>query len=463
MPQSSHVIRISIQKLIASGTPKEYFLFFKDTHEADIADVLSELPEEERHLFFAKVNPEMSAEILEELSLDQQIDIISQFKIDIAAKFIEEMEPDDAVDLLEELSETNEEKAEQIIDALPEKEKSTIKTLLAYEEDSAGALMTSHFVSIPEDLTITEALTTIKQQDPPESELSFYIFIVSKNNTLAGYTTLRDLLLAKETQTVKEIRHENTISVLHHTDQEKVALLFQKYNMSVIPVTNELNHLLGVITIDDVVDVVVEEANEDVYKLSGTAPIDERKLISGNIATPIFFRLPWLTVTILGGLLASIIINRYSHSFETSLFPLTLSLSFIPLLMGLGGNVGNQSSAIIVRGLATGHITPSHHLKLMLREIAIGLAIGIIIGSILFITNIYINDYSILFSGIVSLALAANITVASMIGTALPLLFNKLKIDPAIASAPFISTTLDILGQLIYFAITLSTIHALAT
>ncbi|RAP29002.1 magnesium transporter [Candidatus Marinamargulisbacteria bacterium SCGC AG-343-D04] len=449
-----------LQQLIKKGTAKNYLALFKHFHEADIAEQLGVLSSEERQLFFKKVNPEMSVDILEELDLDQQLDIISQFKTDIAAKFIEEMEPDDAADLLEELSETNETQAENIINALPEKEKSDIKTLLSYEEDSAGALMTSHYVSIPENLLISEALKDIKQQDIPESETSFYIFIVSKQKKLIGYTTLREIILSPKSNKVSSIRHEHNIYVDHHTDQEDVALLFQKYNMSVIPVVDEKKHILGVITVDDVVDVVVEEASEDIYKLSGTSTNDEKTLTSGSLFKPIIYRIPWLLITILGGLIASYIINNYSTKFTENLFPLALSLSFIPLLMGLGGNVGNQSSAIVVRGIATGSIKPQRALLMIGREIIIGLGIGLFISLFLFIINIKIYHYSIVFSSIVSGSLFINISVATLIGTSLPLLFSKLNIDPAIASAPFISTTLDVIGQLIYFAITLTIIHS---
>tara|TARA_A100001015_G_C15041488_1_gene739976 strand:+ start:1155 stop:2543 length:1389 start_codon:yes stop_codon:yes gene_type:complete len=446
----------AIQDLLKNGSSKEYLYFLKFYHEADIAEQLASLTENERSVFFKKVNLEVATNVLEELDIEQQIDFISKLKTEAAAKFIEEMEPDDAVDLLEELSETNQVQAEKIIDALPEKEKIEIQTLLSYDDGSAGSLMTSDYLSIPEDLTTLEALKQIQNQNPPDSEVSFYIFIVSESKKLIGYTTLKDLVFSSKNLKVKSIRHEHNIFVNHQQDQEEVAKLFQKYDMSVVPVIDENEKLLGVITIDDVVDVVVEEANEDIYKLSGTATDDEKKIMSTNIFTPIFYRIPWLIITIIGGIIASNIINSYSSIFNTPIFPLALSLSFIPLLMGLGGNVGNQSSAIIVRGLATGYINPKESLKILLREVTIGIGIGIIISGILFIVNKYFYTYPLIFSFIVTLSLFLNILVAAFIGTTLPLLFHKLKIDPAIASAPFISTTLDIIGQLIYFFITIS-------
>tara|TARA_Y100001970_G_scaffold235774_1_gene295003 strand:+ start:2369 stop:3769 length:1401 start_codon:yes stop_codon:yes gene_type:complete len=444
-----------LKQLIKSGTSKQYIIFFKQFHEADIAESLSDLTSEEKESFFKKLNPEIAADILEELDLDEQIDIISKFKINIAAKYIEEMDPDDAADLLEELSETNELKAKKIINALPEKEKSDIQTLLSYEEDSAGSLMTSNYLSIPENLIVLEALTIIKKQNPPESELSFYIFITSTNNKLIGYTTLRDLVFCSNKEKVKTLRHEHHISIDHHADQEEAAKLFQKYDMSVIPVVNEDDQLLGAITVDDIVDVVVEEATEDIYKLSGTSSHSKHNPLSMSLSKTILYRIPWLIIAIIGGVIASKIINSYSTQFNSNLFPIALSLSFIPLIMGLSGNVGNQSSAIIVRGLATGAIKDNKTWPILFHELYVSLCIGSIISILLLLINILLFNYSLTFSSIVSISLLGNIIVAAIIGSILPLLFNKIKIDPAIASAPFISTTLDIVCQLIYFAITL--------
>ncbi len=447
-----------IKELLAKGSNKDYLLFFKQYHEVDIAETLEELPIQDRMQFFTKVNPELSAEILEEMNLNQQIEIITKFKTTLAAKFIEEMEPDDAVDLIEELQESNEIKAEEILKALPEKEQKDIRSLLKYKTDSAGSLMTSNYIAIPENLTIENALEFIKKLELSESESSFYIFIISENNKLIGYTTLVTLLTAKSNTKIKNFRNDYPITVNINDDQEEVAKTFQKYNMSVLPVINNKHILKGIITVDDIVDIVVEEANEDILKLTGTTTDNEKKLFSGKILTSIAFRIPWLIITILGGIIASYIITIYSNMHYESIFPLALSLSFIPLLMGLGGNVGNQSSAIIVRGLATDTYKKSS-LSIITKEMGIGIGIGLILGIILLIFNLFISNLDLTFSLIVSFSLLCNIIVATFIGSALPLFFNKINIDPAIASAPFISTSLDIIGQIIYFIITLSVIN----
>ncbi|MFC1770561.1 magnesium transporter [Candidatus Margulisiibacteriota bacterium] len=443
-----------LERMIAYGTEKQYHLVFQKYHEADIADALEELSSEHRHRFFQTVKPEIAVEFLEEMEMPQQLELILQLKTELAAKFIEEMEPDDAADLIEELIEEDEEEAARIIDALPQEEAEDLKELLAYKEGSAGTIMTVDFMSIPENLTVREAMKNFKAQKPPDSEVSFYIFIVDENEKLVGFTTLRDLVMASLDVKVKDIRNDYPIKVAVDMDQEDVARNFQKYDLAVIPVVDDVDTLVGIITIDDVVDVVVEEATEDIYRLSGTAETGETQLISGRIIHSVRARIPWLILTIFGGMIASYVITIYSHNFRPKLFSLALSLSFVPLLMGLGGNVGNQSATIIVRGISTGLVKDDYSFKYIIRECAIGFLIGLIVAFFVF-SFIFFQYKYFLFAFIVASSLLANITVASFIGSALPILLKKCRIDPAVASAPFISTALDIIGQIIYFTLTL--------
>lgn len=450
-------LKAVINRLIETGSPNQYVLLFEKYHEADIADALEDLEIEKQHLFFKKVNPEIAVDVLRELSLEQQIDLIMELKTTLGAKFIKVMEPDDAVDLLEELLETNEKKAEDIIGALPKKEAKEIKELLAFEEESAGGIMTSEFLSIPENLTVKEAISCIKEQDPPDSEISFYIFIVDDKNKLKGYTTLRNLLLSAPSTKVRDIRNEYPIYANVNADQEDIAKIFEKYDLIALPVVNDHHELVGLITVDDVVDIVIEEATEDLYRLSGTSEYNNNKLITGSLFHSVQSRLPWLIITILGGFLASVIISKYSSIFPENDIPLSLSLSFVPLLMGLAGNVGNQSATIIVRGLALELIDEEKAFNYILKEFGVGLTIGIIIAAVVFIINEITSQVPLL-PAIVSISLLVNLSVGALLGAALPMVLKRLKIDPAVASAPFISTALDIIGQVIYFTISISII-----
>ena len=211
-----------LDRLIEKGSAQQYALFLKKYHEADIAEALEELPFEKQYKFFVKIKPEISVEILEEMDLEKQVQLISFFKTDVAANYIKEMEPDDAVDLLEELFEADEEKVSHIIEALPVKEARDIKGLLSYNEDSAGTVMTTEFLAVPERLTVKEALASIKKQDPPESEVSFYIFVLAEDRRLIGYTSLRDLLLSDVDKKVAEIKHDYKIKVYVDTDLDEV-------------------------------------------------------------------------------------------------------------------------------------------------------------------------------------------------------------------------------------------------
>lgn len=455
-----HIVAL-LERLIDRGSSKQLYLFFKKYHEADIADALIELSKEHRTRFFSKVKPEIASEVLEAMDLSQQLQFIEDFKTDKVARFIDGMETDDAADLLEELFDQDPDRAAKILNSLPPKTAKQLRRLLTHIKDSAGAIMTLEFLSIPENLNVQEAIQHVKKQDPPDSEISFYIFIVDNEKKLLGYTTLRDLLLSAPSTKVVDIRNDYPITVHIDMDQEETALLIRKYDLLAIPVVDDQNHLMGLVTVDDIVDVVVEEATEDLYKLSGTSEIDEAKLLSGKIIYAIRSRLPWLVLTIFGGILASYIITVYSDFYSARLFSLALSLSFVPLLMGLGGNIGNQSATIIVRGISTGFIRHKHPVRFVFREVAIGFLIGLFISTLLFIINVLMKQTA-LFSFIVSLSLLINMTVAALIGASLPVILQKCNVDPAVASAPFISTTLDIIGQLIYFTLTILTLSLMS-
>jgi len=444
-----------ILMLIRQGSEKQIYLFFHRYHAADIAEAMSLIPSEDKVSFLKKINIEYAAGLIEELEQETQQELFQQFKTAQAAKYIEEMDKDDAVDLLENLLQVDEIKASEIIRALSPDEAQEVQQLLAHEEGTAGAIMSSEYVHIPENLSVAEALAEFRRQNPPQNESSFYIYISSDANQLIGYTSIRDLLLADATETVHNIRYENPISVSITTDQEDVAKIIQKYDLSAVPVTNEHGSIVGIVTVDDIVDIVVDEATEDLYKLSGTGDIDELRLLRGNVFFAIQSRLPWLFITILGGMLASYIITDFSSIFQSEYLSLAVVLSFVPLLMGLAGNIGNQSSTIIVRGLSTGVLDISGTILVVLREVAIGASIGTVLAVSVYFALIFLGKATIL-AGLVALSIVLNMMVATFIGATLPLIFKRLGVDPAVASAPFISSTLDIIGQLIYFSLTVS-------
>ena len=460
MPQKANIkLHKLIQRLLTIGNPKQFNQFLQSYHEVDIAEALEKLKLEQRITFLKKFTPEDATLIIEEMDIQEQIKLLSKIKINQAVEFVGEMETDNAADLLEELYETNEDKADEILDALPDEEAEDLEKILSYEEETAGTIMSTDFVIIPENLTVQKAIEEIKRQEPPNSEATFYVYVVNDKKQLVGFTTLQKLILATPRTRITTIRKENPIYCNVTMDQEDVAKLIQKYSLIAIPVVNKKRQVVGIITVDDIVDVVVEEATEDLYLLSGTADADEQKLLQGNPSYAIKSRLPWLILSIFGGLVASYIITTYSqiyNALENKPFSLALSLSFLPLLMALGGNVGGQSATIVVRGLSTGTIEPKNTLKLIFRELLIGCILGAIIGALVLIFNWNFNLKIVAL--IVPISILLNMTVATLIGTLIPLFFKRISIDPAVASAPFISSTLDLIGQLIYFTLTVQAI-----
>ena len=442
-----------LKRLINRGTQQQFNLLFHKYHEADIAESLEQLPTKMKVLFFSKLRSNKTVDVFEELDIESQMEIIQSFKTEYAADLIEKMDKDDGVDLLEALLDEDQGKAKEILKKMDLDDQIELNKLLNYKEDSAGALMNTDFVSIPEKLQTKQALKRYKELSPKESDAAFYLFIVNEFNQIKGVISVRKLLLADPDALVSEIRNDYPIKVNVNTDQEDVANLFQKYRSIVLPVVDDLDIILGVITIDDVVDVVVEEANEDILKLSGTSGDDlqNEKLIQGALHYALLHRLPWLFVTIFGGIIASSIMLFYSPMLSFELISLSFILSFVPLLMGLGGNIGNQSATILVRALALTNLEKIDKMKIIIRELGIGCIIGSIIGLIVSIYVYFISQNTIM-TICIGVSIILNMGFASLLGSSLPIILKTFRIDPAIASAPFISSTLDIIGQLIYFS-----------
>lgn len=449
-------------RLIGRGTQHQFNLLFHKYHEADIAEALELLPTDKKALFFSRILTNETVDVFEEMDMESQIEIIQHFKVENAAELIEKMDKDDGVDLLEALLDEDEQKAQKVLNKMDVEDQIQLNRLLTYKEDSAGTLMTTDFISIPEKLTVKEALDLYKLKSPKENDSAFYLFIVNEYGQIQGVISIRKLLLAQPNTLVKDVRNNYPIKVHVDSDKEDVASMFQKYRSIILPVVDDLDIVLGVITIDDVVDVVVEEASEDILKLSGTSGDDIQgdRLIQGSIWYALIHRLPWLFVAIVGGIISSIIMIYYSKALSQSVISLAFILSFVPMLMGLGGNIGNQSATILVRALAINQIGESKKILTIIRECCVGLIIGTIIGLIVS-GYVYLTSDNQIMAICIGATIAINMSVASLIGASLPIIFKTLNIDPAIASAPFISTTLDIIGQIIYFTIAIAMFNAM--
>ncbi len=306
--------------------------------------------------------------------------------------------------------------------------------------------MTTEYVSVMEDFTAEEAIATLRKI-APDAETIYYVFVVNTHNQLVGVISLRELIVAAPTTLIRDVMHRKVVSVPVDMDQEEVARIVSKYNFLAVPVIDDQQHLLGIVTVDDVIDVIHEEVTEDIFRLAG-APgeeEDEEDTSVWKIATSLKARLPWLFVTMLGGLVSGQILSHFSDQINA-----VVALAFfIPLLTGMGGNVGTQSSTVTVRGIATGQIKGKGAWKIVCREALVGLMIGLVLGVFVGVVASWWQDKPML-GLVVGLAMAGNMLTAAAMGAFVPLTFRKLGIDPAVASAPFISTAIDITGLLIY-------------
>ena len=420
----------------------------------DIADALAPLHLDRIKHFFKSLKPDAAALILEHASRSFQQELLVSIRVSLGCKFLFLMASDKAADILQELLENHNQKGEAYLRALKGMPKAAgICELLSYKgSHQAAAMMSTAYLAIPEDLSVSEAIKVIKSQDFPDHQSAFYVFIIDSKNCLKGYTDVHKLLLAPAKEKVKTFRKE-AISVQLDDDLEYATQLVQKYDLLVLPVLDEEGRLVGVITEDDVVDVVVEEANEDLYKLSGTRERDEEALVQGSIVHVLKARIPWLLLSVGGGLVASLMMSLFAPFVEQkALFSLGLFLSFIPLLMGLAGNIGNQTATIVVRALATGGLVLNQYIGFLCREFVIGLGIAlcVIVSVLPFLIAWAVPSLLIV---LVCVTILLNSFVAVLIGVSLPFFLKQISIDPAIASAPFISTCLDVFGQCIYFVL----------
>jgi len=436
-------IKEIIRAKIKTHSLGEIYVLLSSMHPADLADLLSELELEERALVLQILDDEKAAMVLQEMDPSDQSLLVRFLGKERSSQILEEMFSDDVADLLGELPQAE---AQELIDLMEEGEE--VQELLEYEEDTAGGIMTTEYISLEADLLVEKAIGHLREI-APEAETIYYIYVVDKAEHLLGVLSLRDLIIASPHTPIREIMKTKVISVDVDTDQENVAKVVAKYDLLAVPVIDQENHLLGIVTVDDVIDVIEEEATEDIYRLAGGIETEEEDHLFRSLYHSVRARLPWLLVTLFGGILSGSVIKNFANILNS-----VVALAyFMPLIAGMGGNVGTQSSTLMVRGLATGQINIQSVWRSLFRESLVGLSIGLICGLLVAGVAYYWQGKAIL-GFIVGTAMAANILSAAAIGTLVPLLFKKIGVDPAVASAPFISTTIDITGLSIYFTLT---------
>ena len=433
-----------LQEIIDKIDRQEFELLkteLSELHNVDIAELIEELDEEYGKILFELFEDETSAEILVELDEENRESVLEDLSSrEIAEELIENLDSDDAADIIADFP--SEKKVEVLSHIEDIEHASDIVDLLSYPENTAGGLMAKELIKVNEKWAMLRCVREMRKQ-AEEVDKVYTIYVVDDDDVLLGTLSLKKLLLTPEKTFITNIYNEKVFSVKANSDDEEVANIMEKYDLVVLPVVDDLNRLIGRITIDDVVDVMKEEAMEDYNKASG---ISEQVDASDNIVTLTRARLPWLLIGLMGGIMGAEVIGIFDIENNIEL------AFFTPLIAAMGGNVGVQSAAIIVQGLASNNLGMDSLAQRLMKELGVALLNGIICsGLIMIITSLIGYPSSISFT--VSVSLMAVIIFAALFGTFIPLALDKYKIDPALATGPFITTVNDVLGLFIYFMI----------
>ena len=438
------ILKDTFVRLLRRHAQTNLVKLIKKTHPADLATLFRYFDDDQQlQLFRLMENNEHTLEFLIELDDILIEKLLNHGNSDEIANLIQDASTNDQRYILEALKE---DQAKSVMELLETDEKEEIEEIMAYPEDSAGSMMSTDIFTLHQDTSCGEALKAI--QDQEEAEMVFYLYITNDENSLSGIASLRTLATNPQNTTLKDIMIKKIHSVRPEMDQEDVAQIVAQYNYLAVPVVDVENHLLGIVTVDDVVDVIREEATEDFLKMAGAGK--DREILLKSSFENVRARFPWLFASWVGGVIAATVIGVFENMLEN----IIILTAFIPVIIGMGGNIGTQSSTIIVRGMATGRIEIGNEWKVLIKELKIGLILGLLYGFLLGMFAIFkFVDTDPVIGLVVGLSICASMVLATGVGTFSPLILRKLDIDPAIATGPFVTTSIDILGVLLYFII----------
>ena len=414
-----------------------------EANPIDIAQLLGEVPEEKLLLLYRMLPKAEAADIFAEMDTDEQETLIRAFNEREIREVIEEMYIDDAVDLVEEMPAIVVNKILKYADPETRKE---INELLKYPEDSAGSVMTTEYMSLKTDMTVADAFERIRRT-ADEKEDIYTCYVINPHRKLQGTVSLKDLFLATTDTEIGDLMETNVISAGTLDDQEEVAKSMAKYNLTSIPIVDQEKRLVGIVTVDDAIDVIQEEATEDFEKMAAMVPQD-KSYFDTSVLQHVKSRLPWLLILMVSSMLTGIIIEKYELAFQT--MPLLVAL--MPMLSDTSGNCGSQVSTLIIRGMAVDEIKLSDYFKAVWKELRVSSVVGVLL-SIVNMIRIYIQYRSIQLSIIVGITLVFCVIVAKLLGCTLPMLAKRLKLDPAIMASPMLTTLVDVSSVWIYFQI----------
>ena len=413
-----------------------------ETNPSDIAALLNECPEEQALIIFRLLPKELAADTFVEMDSDVQELLIKGFSDTELRDVMDEIYLDDAVDIVEEMPANV---VKRILANTDADTRAMINKILRYPEDSAGSIMTVEYVSLKKNMTVADALTRIRRTGI-DKETIYFNYVTDYDRHLLGIVTAKDLLLSEDDESISDIMTTNVIYVHTHTDKEDVAQMFSKYNFLAIPVVDDEERLVGIVTIDDAMDVMEEEATEDIEKMAAIRP-SERPYFQTTVMQTVKSRIPWLMLLMISSTFTSIIITKFEDALSVSI---ALSAA-IPMLMDTGGNCGGQASVTIIRALSLEDVEFRDIFKVMWKEFRVALICGICLAIVNFIKMLILRSGTILIAVTVSIALFFSVIVAKLVGCVLPMFATKLGFDPAVMSSPFVTTIVDALSLIVYF------------
>ena len=435
MPQTRNsLLQGSLVRFVRRGAWEHAKRLLEKSHPADIAQVLDRLTESDRRAVFDLISdPQVRAEVLPVLEFAARAGLLVGMQPDVAAGILKLMDADDAADVLRELPR---EEADAILGSLGTGA-DEIETLLMHPDDSAGAIMVPDYFALNEALTAKEAIENLQSRGTAEA--SFYVYVVDERNTLVGVLSLRQLIMQPPYTVLRDCMVVDPIRITTDTDQEEVARIVARYDLLAVPVVDSRSALVGVVTVDDVIDVMRDEATEDILKLAGTT-VEE--VTSPGILRGAWIRFPWLAASFVGGAAGIFLLDRYE-----SLLTKTVQIAFfLPIILGMGGNVGSQCSMVVVRGIATGRLEFESVSRIVVHEVGTSVLLAVTFAATLGGVAALLDYGPAAFPVVVALGMLVSMVSAGIVGTLLPLAFDRLGADPAVASGPFVTTSTDIAG-----------------
>lgn len=437
-----------VRQMLVDNDKQGLSEFCNVLHAAVCAAVLDELEEQEVWQVLDNCGLDRRVEIFEFLDLHRQEELVQVLDRDRLSSLLEEMAPDDRVDLLERMPQ---ERIDSLLPLIAQAERNDIRKLLSCEEDTAGAIMTTEYASLPENITAREAIDRLRQQ-APDRETIYYVYILNQARRLDGFVSLRDIIMANPDTVLRDIMKHDVISVYVDDDQEEAAQTLARYDFIAIPVVDHSQRLVGIITHDDVLDVVQEEATEDAYRLGAVQPMEDSYL-----DTPIHIigwkRGVWLLFLAVVALITADVLDHYETVAAGDQF--RFLILFLPLVLASGGNAGSQSATLIIRTLALGELSSTDNARMAMREALIGLMLGGSIAIVAATAAVFWFQLSVAKALIVSSTVLLVVVLGTVSGSLLPLLFRRLGMDPAIMSNPLIAAIIDVLGVVIYYRVAL--------